>query len=472
MNEQITQLQERMRLNRMNGSYKEMIETSYQLLRIAKQTNNQKLEMDAYANYALGFYAIGDCKDAFHYMELHADLCEQVGDAEDYMKSYHVFHLLYDYTENYDMAKTVLEKSISLADRLGKDQLVSENCSALSGVLSRMNDYDEALRAGKKAARIAALHDPYCPSLVLKAILAIANACLSIGKLEDADLILHMVMKDPVIQVQENEKMKCYRLAARLHVLQNDLEAALESLKCAKESALKTNNYKYQKEIHEEQIELYQQLEMYKEGFEVQQQQIQLLQQLHQQETANAALELEMKMKLQELERVANTDFLTNVSNRRALELTANEWLLQADRVKENVVCIAFDIDNLKLINDEFGHPFGDYVIQCVAQTCNDLLRCTDKTGRIGGDEFVAILRGISIGDACRKAHDMLDAVTNLIIEQEGKRVPVSLSVGVAESRYGDITEYATLYRHADSALYQAKNSGKSQVCCRLAEPV
>lgn len=472
MNEQIQQLQMMILQNRLSGSYKEMMEASYQLLCIAKQTENRKLEMDAYAHYALGFYEIGDCKDAFYYMELHADLCQQVGDDEDHMKSYHIFHLLYDYTENYEMAKTILEKSISLAERLGKDQVVSENCSALSGVLGRMKDYDEALRAGRKAARIAALHDPYCPSLVLKAVLAVANACISKGSLDDADLLLQLLMKDPVIQVQENEKMKCYRLAAHLHVLQNDLDAALESLKFAKESALKTNNYKHQKEIHEEQIELYRILEMYKEGFEVQQQQIQLLQQLHQQETANAALELEMKMKLQELERVANTDFLTKVSNRRALELTANEWLLQAGRVKENVACIAFDIDNLKMINDEYGHPFGDYVIQIVAQTCNDLLRCTDKTGRIGGDEFVAILRGIPMEDACRKAHDMLDAVTGLTVEQNGKRVPISLSIGVAESRYGDITEYATLYRHADSALYHAKNSGKSQVCCGLEEPV
>ncbi|MGN7407961.1 GGDEF domain-containing protein [Sporosarcina sp. SAFN-010] len=172
-----------------------------------------------------------------------------------------------------------------------------------------------------------------------------------------------------------------------------------------------------------------------------------------------------MNLKLQELERQANTDYLTEVSNRKALEETANEWLDQAALSEENVVCIAFDIDNLKTLNDTYGHPFGDQVIRRVAHECSGLLRRSDKTGRVGGDEFVSILRGISIEDASKKAQQMLEAVTNLSIERSGDPIPLTLSIGIAESSCGKITEYGKLYHKADIALYRAKNSGKNQVC-------
>lgn len=465
MGEHIKNLQESIQSLRHQGRYNEMIESCYQLLLCATDIEDRQLQMDAYANFALGFYKIGDIKDAFYYIEKHAMLCEIYGDKEDELDSNHIFFLLYEFTGNYIKAKEVLENSIELAAKLKKFNLVSENCSELSSVLSRMGKYEEALRVGKKGASTAVELEPFCPFLVTKAILAVAQAFLGKSDFEMADALLQSVVRDPILQDYAKEKTKCYRLLAHLQRLQHQSKAALENLAIANESAISSNNYKQQKEIQEVQIELYRELKDFEKGFEIQDMHIRLLEEIHRQDTANAAMKLEMKVKLQVLERQANTDFLTEVSSRRALEDTANEWLGQAALSDENVVCIAFDIDNLKTLNDTYGHPFGDQVIRLVAQECSDLLRRSDKTGRVGGDEFVSLLRGISLEDGSKKAHQMLDAVTNLSLEYSRERIPLTLSIGVAETSNGKIKEYDKLYHKADIALYRAKNNGKNQVC-------
>ncbi len=466
MNQPTKQLQETIQSLRNQGRFKEMIEACYRLLQSATDTDNRKLQMEAYAYFALGFYKIGDVKDAFIYIEKHAMLCERYGDKEDHMNSYHIFHLLYEYTENYGKAQQVLEKSIELATELEKYNLVSENLSELSSIYSRMGNYQQALEVGKKAARIAARYEPFCPFLIIKATLAVAQAFLGMANFEVTGSLLQTVVRDPVLQDYAKEKTKCYRLLAHLQILQHQRKEALEYLAIAKESAKKSNNYKHQKEIQEVQIDLYRQLEDFQKGFVVQEQHIQLLKEIHRQESANAAMKLEMEMKLQELEKQANTDFLTGISSRRALVETANEWLSQAALSNDTIVCIAFDIDNLKGLNDTYGHPFGDQVIRHVAKVCSNQLRRSDKTGRIGGDEFVSILRDISLEDAYTKAQEMLKAVKGLSLVLEGNRIPISLSMGLAESDYGTIKEYEKLYHKADIALYRAKRNGKAQVCC------
>ncbi|WP_432354328.1 GGDEF domain-containing protein [Sporosarcina sp. A2] len=465
MSVHIQNLQESIQSLRNHGRYNEMIEACYQLLQEATDLGDRQLQMDAYVNFALGFYKIGDIKDAFLYIEKHAMLCEIYGNESDELDSNHIFFLLYEYTGNYVKAKHVLENTIVLGSKLGKYNLVSENCSELSSVLSCTGNHEEALRVGEKGARIAAHHEPYCPFLLMKATLAVAEAHFGLKDFETAKSLIQTVVQDSVLESYAKEKAKCYRLLAEMQRVQQKPIDALASLAIAEDSAKNANNLKQQKEIQEVQIELHSELKNFEKGFEIQARHIELLKEIHFQDTVNAAMKLEMKVKLQELERQANTDFLTEVSSRRALEETANEWLTQASLSEENVVCIAFDIDNLKTLNDTYGHAFGDQVIRRIARVCSDLLRRSDITGRIGGDEFVSILKGITVEAAYKKAQRMLKAVNGLSFEQNGEKLSLTLSIGLAENAYGSIKEYDKLYHKADIALYRAKNKGKNQVC-------
>lgn len=93
--------------------------------------------MKTYANYVLGFYGNGDVEEALLYVEKHADLCKDYGTKEDQMYSYHLLHLLYEYTREYGEAKKTLKASIEIALQLQKCNIVAENCSDLNFILYR-----------------------------------------------------------------------------------------------------------------------------------------------------------------------------------------------------------------------------------------------------------------------------------------------------------------------------------------------
>ncbi len=118
------------------------------------------------------------------------------------------------------------------------------------------------------------------------------------------------------------------------------------------------------------------------------------------------------------------------------------------------------DIDNFKGINDRFGHAAGDFAIIAFAHTLANSLRDSDIIGRIGGDEFAALLALSSRDLAAQKAAKLVTALSQTVVF-EGQEIPLSASIGVALSTAsGGVFE--TLYRHADVALYHTKHSGKN----------
>ncbi|WJY26221.1 MULTISPECIES: GGDEF domain-containing protein [Sporosarcina] len=466
MRETIQRLQRTIESLQHQGKFEEMIECCYQLLQAATDMGDHHLRMEAYANYALGFYRLGAIKEAFQYIGRHANLCETWGTKEDYMHSNHIFCLLYVYTGDYERAKQVLEMSIDLAEQLGNSRLISENSSELCNVLCRLGEYDRALKAGRRGASVAADLEPYCPYLLLKAALASAHAYYGLEDMESSAVLLEIVQRDPLLDTYPAERVKSIRLKAEIQLRQRHPRNAMASLEEASRMAEASSDHKQLKEILERQVSLAEHFGDFKHGFSVQRRYIRLLEELHEKEVINAVLQLDMKVKLRELEKQVNTDFLTGIANRRSVEDLAGGWLAESAGSAENIVCIAFDIDNLKVLNDRFGHPFGDQAIRKVADLCSSLMRKGDTTARIGGDEFVAVLRDITLQDGCRRAHDMLEAVRSALLPCNGENVMLSISAGVAENRRGSISDFAKLYHKADIALYEAKRSGKSRVIC------
>ena len=151
------------------------------------------------------------------------------------------------------------------------------------------------------------------------------------------------------------------------------------------------------KTIQEERCRLCDSMKDVHLGYIVQKEYIALLNEINQRELALKAQKLDIKHSVTELEKKVNTDFLTGIYNRSYLEVVTNEWLKKATDVNKDVVCIVFDIDHFKMINDEFGHLFGDEIIKIVSSTCLELIGENEMLGRYGGDEFVAILNQSSL---------------------------------------------------------------------------
>ncbi|HST28700.1 MAG TPA: GGDEF domain-containing protein [Rudaea sp.] len=164
----------------------------------------------------------------------------------------------------------------------------------------------------------------------------------------------------------------------------------------------------------------------------------------------------------QELERLAMLDPLTGISNRRTLDVLAMQALASAQRHIRPLALLLIDADHFKRINDECGHAAGDDALRLLAATLRRGLRNEDLLGRLGGEEFVAVLPEGDTEDALASAERLRRAVEELDFAAAGRPVPLRISIGVATLRDGD--DFAALLRRADAAMYAAKRAGRNCV--------
>jgi diguanylate cyclase (GGDEF)-like protein/PAS domain S-box-containing protein len=156
---------------------------------------------------------------------------------------------------------------------------------------------------------------------------------------------------------------------------------------------------------------------------------------------------------VEELQHLALLDELTGLRNRRGLGIAADVVLAVADRERVPVQVLFIDVDDMKAINDRYGHDMGDRALQAVGAALSETLRSADIAARVGGDEFVALLHDATVEDAARVARRFTDALTmrrTLGIEA------VTASVGIA-TRQPDDTDLASLLATADRHMYQVK---------------
>jgi diguanylate cyclase (GGDEF)-like protein len=167
------------------------------------------------------------------------------------------------------------------------------------------------------------------------------------------------------------------------------------------------------------------------------------------------------------IQRQATTDGLTGLSNHKTFYEILEKELWRTRRYGGQISLIMIDIDNLKKINDAYGHRAGDKVIQEIGKKIKICIRQIDTAARYGGDEFAVILPNTSLTDAVTVAERMVDVVSDSPIAWKKEQIALSISIGVgqydAESSPEDITS------HSDEALYTAKQAGRNTV--RIFEP-
>jgi len=162
-------------------------------------------------------------------------------------------------------------------------------------------------------------------------------------------------------------------------------------------------------------------------------------------------------------------DPLTGLYNRRHMEDSLEREIHRARRSAGTLAILIIDIDHFKDFNDLHSHEAGDVVLKQVSQTLQSSVRAEDIPCRFGGEEFVAILPGVSLEIAAQKAEMLRKALGKLRIVYEGAELPtVTVSIGVAiYPDHGDLG--AEVLRRADEALYRAKHAGRNRVTCAQA---
>ncbi len=159
----------------------------------------------------------------------------------------------------------------------------------------------------------------------------------------------------------------------------------------------------------------------------------------------------------------AMTDHLTGMYNRRGFLEAADKLIETQRKLGQPVTVMMFDLDHFKSINDRFGHEIGDEALQAFASTASSSMRIHDIIGRMGGEEFAAILPGgtetaMLVGERVRSAFETRG------VEIAGHTMNATVSIGIAESS-ADVANVSVLLSRSDRALYAAKASGRNRVC-------
>jgi diguanylate cyclase (GGDEF)-like protein len=157
----------------------------------------------------------------------------------------------------------------------------------------------------------------------------------------------------------------------------------------------------------------------------------------------------------------ASMDPLTGMFNRRGFAEATSRVIEREANAGRPVTVLIFDIDHFKSINDRFGHPAGDEILKLFATVVVNTLRISDLSGRIGGEEFAALLP-CSLEEGVIAAERVREAFADSGIVVEEGPVDTTVSIGVAGGPAG--TELEVLLASADTALYQAKRSGRNRV--------
>jgi len=160
----------------------------------------------------------------------------------------------------------------------------------------------------------------------------------------------------------------------------------------------------------------------------------------------------------------AHTDAMTKIYNKGFLLEALEAEFKRAKALHSDFSVLFFDLDHFKKVNDTHGHDAGDYVLKEFAQLIRaNHLRPKDIFARYGGEEFVVLLANTDAKDAFDIAERIRSAIETHPFVYEGKRLPITTSLGVAELRTG-IESAQTLLKSADQALYAAKTSGRNKV--------
>ena len=173
-------------------------------------------------------------------------------------------------------------------------------------------------------------------------------------------------------------------------------------------------------------------------------------------------LSADIRSALSRIKIISETDELTGIYNVRAFTAIANRTHKQAQRYRQPYAIVMIDSDNLKAVNDTYGHEGGNRLLKLTVACVQQSLRDTDVFARFGGDEFIAILPQTKLEGAHEVAERIRKTIATTPLATQGKQVTTTVSVGLAcYPDHGE--ELAVIMNRADQALYTSKKSGRNR---------
>jgi diguanylate cyclase (GGDEF)-like protein len=179
----------------------------------------------------------------------------------------------------------------------------------------------------------------------------------------------------------------------------------------------------------------------------------------------------QLQQKTMFLEKMALTDPLTDLPNRRAIDLIARKELLRRSRSAAPLTLILIDADHFKQVNTDYLYPGGDHALVWLAHVLQDSIRASDSLGRVGGEEFLVVAPDTDAAGALVLAERLRENVATGHTEYNGRAMRLTISLGLAVADANTPAAYEELRDCAAEALREAKESGRNRAVIRTFSP-
>ena len=439
--------------------YKECIDLAFELLSHGQIQNDCSSLDVAYYSIALASYYNGDIHQAFTYIVKYDDYSLKSGQKQHRLNAYSLNYLLYMYLEDYMKAERDLRLAIQLAKELHRVEMLASCYKRLATIYNELQRYEEAEQHALKSLHYAKQTINYIHDHICNAYIQLIYCYIGQQKFDYAACYIEDLITLGLENLHDRQKASTLNAMGRYYFATDELEDSLNMYFNAKAYAQSCFDLKLLSSIQRNIIEQCEFERNFTLGYEIQREYIETILELNKKDLTAAAMQLEAKRNLAEIERRATRDPLTGICNRSHLEQTTNDWLTSGAQV----ACLAFDIDRFKLINDEYGHLIGDEVLKALVATCNEHLQRDDILfARYGGDEFVIMLRDMSLPHVLDMATLLMEDIREIEVQAEEEMIHITVSIGIAFNEY--FTTFYELFKKADEHLYKAKALGRNQI--------
>lgn len=447
-----------------DGRHDLVIEHAEDLLRKGLLFSNKEAILSAHYICAISYYYVGNFEKVLFHIEEHHSHCISYGEKSDWMRSHYLQYFVSSFALDYTRGQKLLEDMLSIALEIENYSYISMAYSQLSHLYNKIEQYKKALEFAQLAIYFAKMKGVDREILMIRAHLYAIESAINLRSSNCAMTSLNYLSQLPTINNHPREIAILEIFKGRFYEFIGDSKKAFHFYTIAKEREEKWRDYTLLKEIQQKRIALAEKLCSFDELAIIQKEYIDLLHEIEDSRWVKTALELQIRLQSTSSRTSENLDYLTGIYTRKYLEETTDLWLTEAAITKKSVVCMVFDIDNLKTINDTYGHLVGDEAIKFVAHTSMNEIRKEDVLARFGGDEFVLVMQEISLADAIRKASLLAREIESLSTSSNVIPIPITISIGLSDNKMRSTQSFNDLFHLADLALYKAKKNGKNQV--------
>lgn len=468
-----------MRLNR-DGDYERSIEQLNAVRDAARSEGLETLAVLATAELGYANTQAGRHEDALTWLQLAYEDAFALKDPFPIAVVNEVFGLLYTYLDQPGNAIRFYQTALADYETLGYPVSVAEAVFGIGIAHRYAGQWELALQAFQRYQNLtemhADVHSRFTAAYGLGTTLADMGDCEGALPIIDSALAIQgpqgytaeLLKRAASCHARAGNGMVAYEILERYHNATLDLvERNASQRRFAQRETLENERQALQIELLQEQARV-RTLEIARQQGDIRAQRISVA-------LLVAALTLATILawwRLRDMRRLralSTQDSLTGVSNRRFIFKRLESLLAGLDSERGDVAVLLLDIDDFKAINDRFGHPIGDVVLQSLAEALRDVLRPGDELARIGGEEFMLVLPRTDSRSAMAVAWRLHECIQDMPIKGGGgKSLAITVSIGVACTR-GRARSTDALYGAADEALYRAKAGGKNR--CELASP-